>query len=67
MDTKKFEQAFLELVEEDTAGAMQLITGMFVGLTLEYLRRNGEDVDKAILIKGGDSRDITIHAPNAQS
>lgn len=65
MNTKKFEEAFLELVETDTEAALQLITGMFVGLTLEYTRRRGEDASVELLIKGCGNRDITIHAvPN---
>ena len=62
MNTSKFEQAFLELVAEDTEGALQLITGMFVGLTLEYIRRRGEDETKTLRINGCGNRDITIHA-----
>lgn len=66
MNTKKFEAAFLELVEIDTEAALQLITGMFVGLTCEYTRRRGEDANKELTITGCGNRDITIHeAPNA--
>ena len=67
MNTEKFEDAFLELVETDTEQALQLITGMFVGLTLEYARRRGEDASKTLRINGCGNRDITIHAvvPNA--
>lgn len=56
------EAAFLELVAEDTESALQLITGMFVGLTLEYTRRRGEDASKTLrIINGCGNRDITIH------
>ena len=65
MNTEKFEAAFLELVETDTEAALQLITGMFVGLTIEYTRRHGEDANKTLHINGCGNRDITIHAfPN---
>lgn len=62
LKTEKFEAAFLELVESDTEAALQLITGMFVGLTLEYTRRRGEDPNKTLRINGCGNRDITIHA-----
>ncbi len=67
-DTAKFEDAFLELVERDTDQALQLITGMFVGLTIEYARRRGQDASVELLIKGCGNRDITIHAvsPNGE-
>ncbi len=61
MDTKKLEGAFLELVEADTEAALQLVTGMFVGLTLEYMRRRGHDPSGDIRIDSGGKRDITIH------
>jgi hypothetical protein len=42
---------------------LALLTGAFVGLTLELVRRAGHDINKEILVDGGMSRDITIHAP----
>ncbi|WP_244255654.1 hypothetical protein [Burkholderia vietnamiensis] len=42
---------------------LAFITGAFVGLTLELVRREGHDVDKEIRIDGVEQRDITIHAP----
>jgi hypothetical protein len=63
MNTKKLEDEFVKLVEEDTEAALQLVTGMFVGLTLEYMRRRGHSPDCDVLIDGGGQRDITIHAP----
>ncbi|HDR9756468.1 TPA: hypothetical protein ACK3Q6_001655 [Burkholderia cepacia] len=42
---------------------LAFITGVFVGLTLELVRREGHDVDKEIRIDGVEQRDITIHAP----
>jgi hypothetical protein len=65
MNTEKLEAAFLELVEDDTEAALGLITGMFVGLTLEYMRRRGYDANEEVRIDGGDSRSITIHAAGA--
>jgi hypothetical protein len=62
LDTAKFESAFIEIVEQDTEAALQLITGMFVGLTVEYTRRSGEDASKTLHINGCGNRDITIHA-----
>lgn len=41
---------------------LSVITGAFVGLTVEVVRRQGHDITKAITIKGGNERDITIHA-----
>ncbi|MBR7929445.1 hypothetical protein [Burkholderia ambifaria] len=42
---------------------LAFITGVFVGLTLELVRREGHDVNKEIRIDGVEQRDITIHAP----
>ena len=50
----------------DTAPAadvLAVITGCFVGLTVELLRRAGHDVTQPIKIDGGQQRDITIHPP----
>lgn len=62
MNTKALEAEFVKLIEQDTEAALQLITGMFVGLTLEYMRRRGHEPSGDITIKGGSQRDITIHA-----
>ena len=40
-----------------------MLTGCFVSLTLEVLRRKGHVPDGDIKINGGDQRDITIHPP----
>lgn len=62
MNTEIFEAAFIELVSDDTEAALQLITGMFVGLTVEYMKRRGFDSTGDIKIENGDGqRDITIH------
>lgn len=60
---KNFEKALLELAAEDVSLALSVLTGCFVSLTLEVLRRNGHVPDCNIKIDGGDQRDITIHAP----
>ncbi len=62
VDTQPLEEEFVKLIEADTDAALQLITGMFVGLTLEYMRRRGHDPSGEIKIQGGHQRDITIHA-----
>lgn len=41
---------------------LSLLTGSFVSLTIEVLRRKGLDTTKEIKIEGGKMRDITIHA-----
>jgi hypothetical protein len=65
MKTEKLEAAFLELAERDATAALQLITGMFVGLNLEFVRRQGEDANKEIKLMGFGNRNITIHAKDA--
>ncbi|MCA8017755.1 hypothetical protein [Burkholderia metallica] len=42
---------------------LAILTGAFVGLTIELIRREGHDVNKEIRVDGGQERDITIHAP----
>lgn len=48
------------------ADVLQLVTGVFVGLTVELLRREGHDPNKEIRVDGGAQRDITIHPPKVQ-
>ncbi len=60
---KNFEKALLELAGEDVSTALSVLTGCFVSLTLEVLRRKGHVPDGDIKIDGGDQRDITIHPP----
>ena len=60
---KNFERALLELAGEDVSTALSVLTGCFVSLTLEVLRRKGHVPDGDIKIDGGDQRDITIHPP----
>lgn len=45
-----------------TADVLSVLTGALVGLTVELVRRKGEDVGATIKIEGGE-RDITIHPP----
>lgn len=51
------------LNEAPATDVLSILTGSFVSLTLELLRRQGHDVTTAIKIDGGSERDITIHAP----
>ena len=59
---ENFENALLRMVEEDAQTALCLVTGAFVGLTLELIRRQGHEPVGDVLIDGGECRDITIHA-----
>ena len=47
--------------EEDTCDILSVITGSFVGLTIELVRLQGHDQTKEIFLDGGQQRDITIH------
>ena len=60
--TENFENALVRLVEEDAQTALCLVTGAFVGRTLELIRRQGHEPVGDVLIDGGECRDITIHA-----
>lgn len=60
---ENLEKALLDLVREDASSALSVLTGLFVSLTLEVLRRQGHVPDGEIRIDGGDQRDITIHKP----
>ena len=59
---ENFENALVRLVEEDAQTALCLVTGAFVGLTLELIRRQGHEPVGDVLIDGGENRNITIHA-----
>lgn len=61
MAQKKFEDALLGLAREDISLALSVLTGCFVGLTIQVLRQQGHVPDGDIKIDGGDQRDITIH------
>jgi hypothetical protein len=61
---KAIEQA---LDEEAVSDVLSVLTGAFVGLTVEVVRRQGHDINKEIKVDGGDQRDITIHAPKPKA
>ena len=44
------------------ADVLSVLTGAFVGLTVELVRRSGQDALGQINVDGGPNRDITIHA-----
>lgn len=50
------------LEEADVSEVLSVLTGAFVGLTVELVRREGGDVSGQIVVDGGKNRDITIHA-----
>lgn len=50
------------LEDHPVADVLSRLTGHFVGLVVELVRRNGGGGDAQIHIDGGPSRDITIHA-----
>jgi hypothetical protein len=50
------------LDEAPVSDVLSILTGAFVGLTVELVRRQGHDVSQEIKVDGGHSRDITIHA-----
>lgn len=57
------EDAICRALEEAPASeVLSLLTGAFVGLTVELVRRQGHDVRKTIEVDGGHERNITIHA-----
>lgn len=59
---RECKEAFVRLLAEDADAAVQLVTGMFVAITLEYARRRGHETDKQVHIEGGHGRRaITIH------
>lgn len=58
-----FEDALIAMIEVSTPDALSVLTGAFVGLTIECLKRQGHIPDGDILIDGGESRDVTIHKP----
>lgn len=54
----------LALDKYPVADVLSVITGAFVGLTVELVRVNcGNEIDKPITVNGGAQRDITIHPP----
>jgi len=62
INTEKFEAEFDNLLAQDAEATLQIITGMFVGLTIGYTRQRGFDGDGDITIEGNEKqRAITIH------
>ena len=51
------------LDEAPVSDVLSVLTGAFVGLTVELVRREGHDANGEIKVDGGNQRDITIHAP----
>ncbi|RQV20618.1 hypothetical protein DF039_12300 [Burkholderia cenocepacia] len=54
------------LAETPVTEVLAFVTGVFVGLTVELVRRQGHDVNMEIKVDGGQQRDITIHAPKVK-
>lgn len=54
---------YAKLAQCDPAMALQVATGAFVSLLVSYMEARGFETDKNIHVDGGDSRDITVHAP----
>ena len=62
-DLKKLADAITAALRScPTADVLSVLTGSFVSLTIELVRRSGNDADKEVKIDGGKMRDITIHA-----
>jgi hypothetical protein len=55
------------LDEAPVSDVLSVLTGAFVALTVELIRRKGLDVNQKIEVDGGHERDITIHAPKGKS
>lgn len=53
----------LALEKAPASDVLSVLTGAFVGLTVELVRRKGHDMTLPIKVDGGPNRDITIHAP----
>lgn len=51
------------LNEAPVSDVLSILTGAFVGLTVELVRRKGHDLNLPIKVDGGPNRDITLHAP----
>ena len=61
---KKLEDAIVDaLAECPVSDVLSVLTGSFVGLAVELLRRKGYETDKEIRLVAGDQRSITISAP----
>lgn len=59
---EKLGDAIVQALEEaPVSDVLCILTGSFVSLTEELMRRHGHDLTKSIKIDGGQNRDITIH------
>lgn len=59
----RIDKTILDALAKHPAGeVLTILTGHFVGLVVEVLRRSGNTPDGEIHIDGGKRRDITIHA-----
>jgi hypothetical protein len=64
-DIEKIHQAIdRALMTSPLSDVVCAITGEFVGLMVEIVRREGQDANKEIVLDGGP-RNITIHPPKA--
>lgn len=61
---EKIEKLMLELAAEDVNEALEVATGLFVGLCVAHAEQQGHDTNQnSINVKGGEGqRNITIHA-----
>lgn len=55
----------LALDEAPVSEVLSILTGAFVGLTVELVSRQDHDASKEIKVDGGKQRDITIHPEKA--
>lgn len=55
------------LDDAPVSDVLSVLTGAFVALTVELVRRQGHDISQKIEVDGGHERDITIHAPKGLS
>jgi hypothetical protein len=63
----KVEDAIERALEQaPVTDVLAVVTGAFVGLMVEVVRRRGLDTSKEINVDGGVNRDITIHPTKDQ-
>ena len=66
-EEQAFEYAVENFVHASPRKALIQLTGLFVTLTLALIEDEGHSPEGDILIEGGKSRNITIHAPKAKA
>lgn len=67
---ERLEAGFIDYAKQDIEGALQLITGLFIGLNTAFVEIHADkgDSDKAIHIQGPEGqRKITIHESTPES